>query len=89
MASNTTEVTDETLLRSHVSAIQIPSIDDDGLVLSESAAIVVYLAKKSGRLIPRDPAREAQVLRWRFAAMNSVEPPLLALMVLERFTDSS
>ena len=36
---------------------QIPAIDDDGLVLSESAAIVVYLAKKSGRLIPGDRAR--------------------------------
>ncbi len=60
---------------------QIPAIDDDGLVLSESAAIVVYLAKKSGRLMPADPAGEAQVLRWCFAAMNTVEPPLLALMV--------
>jgi glutathione S-transferase len=37
---------------------QIPSIDDDGLVLSESAAILVYLAKKSGRLIPSDRADE-------------------------------
>src|SRR5262245_5098029 len=37
---------------------QIPSIDDDGLVLSESAAILVYLAKKCGRLIPAiAPAR--------------------------------
>src|SRR5450631_4145680 len=43
---------------------QIPSIDDDGLVLSESAAILVYLAKKSGRLIPVDRAGEAQVVRW-------------------------
>ena len=58
---------------------QIPSIDDDGLVLSESAAILVYLAKKSGRLIPGDRAGEAQVVRWCFAAMNSVEPPLLSL----------
>ena len=62
---------------------QIPSIDDDGLVLSESAAIVLYLAKKSGRLIPRDLAGEAQVMRWCFAALNTVEPPLLGLMVLD------
>jgi len=60
---------------------QIPSIDDDGMVLSESAAILVYLAKKSGRLIPGDQAGEAQVMRWCFAAMNTVEMPLLALMV--------
>ena len=42
---------------------QIPSIDDDGLVLSESAAILIYLAKKSSRLIPGDRVGEAQVVR--------------------------
>ena len=68
---------------------QIPAIDDDGLVVSESAAILVYLAKKSGRLIPGDLAGEAQVMRWCFAAMNSVEPPLLALMVLDWTADGS
>ncbi|MEO8298861.1 MAG: glutathione S-transferase family protein [Burkholderiales bacterium] len=68
---------------------QIPSIDDDGLVLSESAAILVYLAKKSGRLIPGDRAGEAQVMRWCFAAVNSVETPLLSLMVLDWTADGS
>lgn len=68
---------------------QIPAIDDDGLAVSETGAIVVYLAKKSGRLIPADPAGEAQVLRWCFAALNSVEPPLLALMVLDWTADGS
>lgn len=61
---------------------QIPSIDDDGMAVSESAAILIYLAKKSGRLIPSDREGEAQVLRWSFAAMNSIEPPLVNLMVL-------
>lgn len=68
---------------------QIPAIDDDGLVLSESAAIVVYLAKKSGRLIPGDHAGESQVIRWCFTAMNSVEPPLLSLMVHDWTADGS
>lgn len=68
---------------------QIPAIDDDGLLLSESAAILVYLAKKSGRLMPTEPAGEAQVVRWCFASMNSVEPPLLALMVLDWTADGS
>ena len=62
---------------------QIPAIDDDGLVLSESAAILIYLAKKAGKLIPGDLAGEAQVVRWCFAAMNSVELPLLSLMILD------
>ena len=68
---------------------QIPSIDDDGLILSESGAILVYLAKKSGRLIPGDLAGEAQVVRWCFAALNSIKPPLLALMVLDWTADGS
>ena len=68
---------------------QIPSIDDDGLKLSESGAILVYLAKKSGRLIPADRDGEAQVVRWCFAALNSVEVPLLSLMVLDWSADGS
>ena len=68
---------------------QIPAIDDDGLVLSESAAILIYLAKKSSRLIPGDRAGEAQVVRWCFAALNTVEMPLLALMVHDWTADSS
>lgn len=38
---------------------QIPVIDDDGVIVTESAAILIYLAKKA--LIPKDPAGEAQV----------------------------
>jgi len=61
---------------------QIPAIDDDGVVLSESAAILIYLAKKAGTLIPPDLAGEAQVVRWSFAAMNTVELPLLSLLLM-------
>jgi glutathione S-transferase len=66
---------------------QIPAIDDDGLKLSESAAILVYLAKKSGRLIPGDLAGESQVVRWCFAAMNSLEMPLMSIQMLGWFQD--
>lgn len=62
---------------------QIPAIDDDGLVLSESAAILIYLARKAGKLIPRDPAGEAQVLRWCFAALSSVELPLMSIQLID------
>ena len=68
---------------------QIPSIDDDGMALSESAAILIYLAKKSRRLIPTDHTGEAQVMRWCFAAMNTVEPPLQSLLVLDWTSDGS
>ena len=68
---------------------QIPAIEDEGLVLSESGAILVYLARKSGHLIPADRAGEAQVLRWCFAALNTVEMPLLALIVHDWTSEGS
>jgi glutathione S-transferase len=58
---------------------QIPAIDDDGVVVTESGAILLYLARKTGKLMPRDLAGEAQVLRWSVAALNSIEPPVLSL----------
>ena len=58
---------------------QIPVIDDDGVVVTESGAILLYLARKSGKLMPRDLAGEAQVLRWSVAALSTIEVPVLAL----------
>ena len=58
---------------------QIPVIDDDGVVVSESGAILLYLARKSGKLMPHDLAGEAQVLRWSFAALTTIEVPVLSL----------
>ena len=68
---------------------QIPVIEDGGEVLTESAAILIHLAKKSRRLIPDDSAGEAQVLRWCFASLGTVELPLMSLMVLDWTTDGS
>lgn len=58
---------------------QIPVIDDDGVVVSESGAILLYLARKSGKLMPRELAGEAQVLRWCFTALTTIELPVLSL----------
>jgi glutathione S-transferase len=54
-------------------------IDDDGVVVTESGAILLYLARKSGKLLPHDLAGEAQVLRWSVAALNTIEVPVLTL----------
>ncbi len=56
---------------------QLPIIDDDGVVVTESGAILLYLARKCGKLLPADLASEAQVLRWSFAALTSIEIPVL------------
>src|ERR1700744_5412743 len=58
---------------------QLPVIDDDGVIVTESGAIVLYLARKSGKLMPPDLAGEAQVLRWSIAALNTIEVPVLTL----------
>ncbi|MCA9675071.1 MAG: glutathione S-transferase family protein [Myxococcales bacterium] len=62
---------------------QLPVIDDDGVVVTESGAILLYLARKSGKLMPRDPAGEAQVMRWSIAALTSIEVPVLSLWFVD------
>ncbi|MCE9669985.1 glutathione S-transferase family protein [Myxococcus stipitatus] len=62
---------------------QVPVLEDDGFVLTESAAILLYLAEKTGRLIPADLQGRAQVTRWCFAALNSVEPPLFQILMID------
>ena len=62
---------------------QIPAIDDDGVVVTESGAILLYLARKSGKLMPRDLAGEAQVLRWSVAALSTIEVPVLTLWFVD------
>ena len=53
---------------------QVPALVEDDLTLSESGAIVHYLAQKSEKLMPKEPGAQARVTSWMFAALNSVEP---------------
>lgn len=62
---------------------QIPVIDDDGVVVTESGAILLYLARKSGKLTAHDLAGEAQVLRWSFAALTTIEVPVMSLWFVD------
>lgn len=52
---------------------QVPYLDDGALKIFESGAGVLHLARKSDKLMPRDPAGEAETLQWTIAALNSVE----------------
>ena len=45
---------------------RVPTIDDDGFVLSESMAINLYLARKHGKLYPKDAKNEALAWQWSF-----------------------
>lgn len=52
---------------------QVPFLRDGDLELFESGAMLLHLARKSERLMPSDPAGQAQVVQWTIAALNSVE----------------
>ena len=62
---------------------QLPVLDDDGLILSETGAILIHLAEKSGRLIPADPAARAHVIQWSLAALSTVEGPIQPLKLMD------
>lgn len=64
---------------------QAPVIDDDGFVVAESAAIVLYLAEKAGKLIPGDVQGRTRVVQWCFAAVASVGMPLVCIDLIGIF----
>lgn len=60
---------------------QIPTYEEGGLVLFESASIVFHIAERHGGLLPQEASARARAITWMFAAVNTVEPPILELQV--------
>jgi glutathione S-transferase len=58
---------------------QIPTYEEGDLVLFESGAIVLHLAQNHAGLLPDDRNAQARAIAWMFAAVNTVEPPILDL----------
>lgn len=66
---------------------QIPTYEQGDLVLFESGAIVLHIAQRHAGLLPQDPDARARAVAWMFAALNTVEPPIVdrsMAMLLER-----
>jgi glutathione S-transferase len=66
---------------------QIPTYEEGDLVLFESGAIVLHVAERHAGLLPEDANARARAIAWMFAAVNTVEPPILDL-VIAKFVES-
>ncbi len=58
---------------------QIPTYEEGALVLFETGAIIFHIAQHHAGLLPDDPDARARAISWMFAALNTVEPPILEL----------
>src|SRR5215475_1193699 len=58
---------------------QIPTYEEGDLVLFETGAIVFQIAERHAGLLPDDENARARAITWMFAALNTVEPPILEL----------
>jgi glutathione S-transferase len=61
---------------------QVPAFRENGLTLFESGAIVLHIAEKSTVLMPNDPKAREETIAWLFAALNTVEMPIMFLIQL-------
>ena len=58
---------------------QIPTYEEGDLALFETGAIVLHIAQRHAGLLPDDDNARARAISWMFAAVNTVEPPVLEL----------
>jgi glutathione S-transferase len=64
---------------------QIPTYEEGDLTLFETGAIVFHLAERYAGLLPENANARARAISWMFAALNTVEPPILDLTVARIF----
>jgi glutathione S-transferase len=64
---------------------QVPIFEEDGQVLFESGAIVLHIGERTEVLLPRDAAARARATQWLVAALNSIEPHIMNVAVLDVF----
>jgi glutathione S-transferase len=64
---------------------QVPLFEEDGFVLFESGAIVLHIGERSETLLPKDPGARARATQWLIAALNSIEPSVMNLALIDLF----
>jgi len=60
---------------------QIPTYEEDGLVLFESGAIVFHIGERYPGLLPDEANARARAITWMFAALGAIEPPIIDLAI--------
>lgn len=61
----------------------IPTYEEGDLVLFESGAIILHIAEEYPGLLPDDPDARSRAITWMFAAVSTVEPPILELVTVK------
>lgn len=64
---------------------QVPVYRDGEVHIFESGAIVQYIGERNEALLPRDPQARFRAIQWTYAALNSVEPAILNLLLIDLF----
>ncbi|MEA3079898.1 MAG: glutathione S-transferase, partial [Sphingomonadales bacterium] len=64
---------------------QVPCFNDGKVRIFESGAIIQYVGEQSEELLPRDPQGRYRAIQWTYAALNSVEPAILNLLLIDVF----
>jgi glutathione S-transferase len=64
---------------------QVPCFSDGTVKIFESGAIIQYIGERTETLLPRDPQGKFRAIQWTYAALNSVEPAILNLLLIDVF----
>jgi glutathione S-transferase len=64
---------------------QVPIFEEDGLVIFESGAIVLHIGRRSETLLPKEEGAAARATQWLIAALNSIEPFLMNVALIDLF----
>ena len=64
---------------------QVPILEEDGLVLFESGAIVLHIGERSETLLPKEAGARARAVQWLIAALNSIEPSIMNIALIDIF----
>jgi len=64
---------------------QVPILMEEDLVLFESGAIVLHIGERSETLLPKEPGARARAMQWVIAALNSIEPFVMNVALIDLF----